>query len=80
MDILEPIAQLLSQCLDDAIHTDKDYAQLHHREGHLLEQVAALTGEELVNKLTDAQDQRMDTDRLFSFLWGLRLGTALLDL
>ena len=80
MDFLELIAQLLSQCLDAAIQTDKDYAQLHHREGRLLEQLANLAGEELVDQLTKAQFERMDTDRLFSFLCGLRLGTALLDL
>ncbi|WP_251446058.1 hypothetical protein [Vermiculatibacterium agrestimuris] len=80
MDFLELISQLLAQCLDAAIQTDRDYAQLHRREGHLLKQLAALTSEELVDKLTEAQLERMDVDRTFSFLCGLRLGTALLDL
>lgn len=80
MDILYQISYLLSQAMDDRQKTDPEYRSLHHLEDTILGKIEALAGKDLVDKLTDAQEERMESDRLVSFLYGLRLGVELLRL
>lgn len=77
MDIHDAISYFLEEALNELRQTDQDYRAVRTLENHLLTQLSEAAGEELVEKLNEAQAERMETDRLRSFLWGLRLGADL---
>lgn len=79
MDILYEISQLLYEDASNLNHRDPDYVHLCRIEADLFEHVTEALGEEATGKIHDVQNERSEIDRLRCFLYGLRLGIALLD-
>ena len=66
----------LSQLLPD---DDPEYRSLRALEERLLGDLRLAAGRELVERLSDAQEERLAFEYRQFFLWGLRLGAELLD-
>ena len=79
MDILYEISQLLYEDASDLRNRDPDYVALCQIEGDHLERITAALGQEETDKLIGVQTERAEIDKLRCFLYGLRLGVALLD-
>ncbi len=79
MDILLEISQLLYEDSANLKNRDRDYINLCHVEGSILERITAALGQEETDKLISVQYERGEIDRLRCFLYGLRLGIALLE-
>ena len=66
----------LSQLLPD---DDPEYRSLRVLEERILGDLRLAAGRELVERLADAQEERLTFEYRQFFLWGLRLGAELLD-
>ena len=79
MDILYELAYLLCQDGTDLKNRDPDYVALRNLEARHFDQIASALGQEEADKLIDIQEDIELIDKLRCFLYGLRLGIALLD-
>lgn len=79
MDILYELSQLLCRDSSDLSGRSPDYAALCRVEAGHFEKLAAALGQEEADKLMDVQEERAQVDRLRCFLYGLRVGAALLE-
>ena len=80
MELFYAIINFLEDTLQDLQKTAPDYREARALESRLLGLLTEAAGADLVEKLTDAQSDRAETDKLYSFLYGLRLGMELLRL
>ena len=79
MDILYEISQLLYEDSSNLEGRSPDYVALCQIEAGHFERIAETLGQEEADKLIEVQEERSQIDKLRCFLFGLRLGVALLD-
>lgn len=80
MDILFELSDLLFDFCHESRDSDPERREPTARERKILDQIVTRTGEELVEKLLDAQEERVRSEYFACFPHGLRLGAQLLDL
>lgn len=79
MDILYEISQLLYEDSSNLENRDPNYVALRNLEARHFDQIASALGQEEMDKLIDIQEELELIDKLRCFLYGLRLGIALLE-
>ena len=79
MDILYEISQLLYEDSSNLENRNPNYVALRNLEARHFDQIASALGQEETDKLIDIQEEIELIDKLRCFLYGLRLGIALLE-